>query len=212
MDFILIGHDFRTAYRQLTILREMIPNVPILAMTATATITVRQDIIGMLKMDMPKVILTSFDRPNLEFIIHKKTTPWNDIGPWLQNVNGSVIIYVLKQKIAEEFAVCFSQRGVNCTAYHARLSQANKTDILKRFLANEFKVVFATIAFGMGIDKSDVRYVINYGASSSIEAFYQEVGRAGSKFHLEDQQLYYKFNFTNTLFRRWIAKSVHNVF
>lgn len=175
-------------------------------MTATATITVRQDIIGMLKMVMPKIILTSFDRPNLEFIIHRKTANfWKDIGPWLQNVNGSVIIYVLKQKIAEEFAVCFSQRGVNCTSYHAGLSQANKTDILKRFLANEFKVVFATIAFGMGIDKSDVRYVINYGASSSIEAFYQEVGRAGSefffyldeKYHFEDEQLYYKFNFTN---------------
>lgn len=133
----------------------------------------------MLKMNSPNVILTSFDRPNLEFIIHKKTTPWIDIGPWLQNVNGSVIVYVLKQKVAEDFAVLFSKRGVNCTSYHAGLSQANKTDILKRFLANEFKVVFATIAFGMGIDKSDVRIVINYGASSSIEAFYQEVGRGG---------------------------------
>lgn len=175
----MIGHDFRTAYRKLTAIRETFPDVPILAMTATATLTVRQDIIGMLKMNCPTVILTSFDRPNLEFIVHRKQSPWTDIGPWLQNVNGSVIVYVLKQKIAEEFAVLFSKRGVNCTYYHAGLNQAKKTDILKRFLANEFKVVFATIAFGMGIDKSDVRIVINYGASSTILGFYQEVGRAG---------------------------------
>lgn len=151
-----------------------------MAMTATATLTVRQDIIGMLKMDSPKVFLGSFDRPNLEFIVHKKSPSlWNDIGPWLQNVNGSVIVYVLERRLAAEFAVLFSQRGVNCTSYHAGLNQAIKTDILKRFLANEFKVVFATIAFGMGIDKPDVRIVINYGASFSIESYYQEVGRSG---------------------------------
>lgn len=200
--FVFIGHDFRTAYRKLTIIRERIPNVPIMAMTATATLTVRQDIIRMLKMNSPKVIVTSFERPNLEFIIHKKTSPWGDIGPWLQNVNGSVIIYVLKQKQAEEFAALFSKRGVNCTYYHAGVTQDNKTDILKRFLANEFKVVFATIAFGMGIDKSDVRFVINYGASSSIEAYYQEVGRAGrdslqsrciTYFDIEDFELRERF-------------------
>lgn len=179
LNFLLLGHDFRTAYRKLTTIRDTFPDIPIIALTATATLNVRQDIIGMLKMSSPRVILTSFDRPNLEFIVHKKYSPWLDIGPWLENVNGSVIVYVLKQKIAEEFAVLFSKRGVNCTAYHARFSQAKKTDILKRFMANEFKVVFATIAFGMGIDKSDVRIVINYGASSTILGYYQEVGRAG---------------------------------
>lgn len=173
------GHDFRPDFRKLGELRDIMPNVPILALTATATETVRSDIIHLLKLNKPKVVLTGFDRANLEFSVHRKTSAWRDLQPYVTNVTGSVIVYVLKKIEAEEIARQLQLNGVHCDHYHSGVPINLRTETLKKFKRDELKVIVATIAFGMGIDKSDVRYVIHYGASKNVETYYQEVGRAG---------------------------------
>lgn len=196
------GHDFRTDYRKLNIIRSIIPNVPILAMTATATEKVRFDMNSMLGLINPRIILTSFDRTNLEFIIKPKTWPWDDIKPWVENVNGSVIVYVLKRRDAEDISALLSKNHINCAFYHAGIPIDDRKRVLLQFLRDEIKVIVATIAFGMGIDKRDIRCVINYGASKNLETYYQEVGRAGrdglhatvvTYFNIEDFDLHEHF-------------------
>lgn len=173
------GHDFRTSYRQLGIIRSLIPDVPILALTATATDKVRYDIKSLLGLRNPLEILTSFDRPNLEFIVHEKTSAWNDLGQWVTNVDGSVIVYVLKRAETHEIAEMLSQRGVMCKPYHAGMNFSERDLILEEFLKDQLKVIIATVAFGMGIDKKDIRTVVHYGSTKNLESYYQEVGRAG---------------------------------
>lgn len=176
------GHDFRPAYRQLTSIRNKIPNIPILAVTATATITVRDDIIKTLKLQQPLVTCSGFDRPNLKFNVKLKSDAgvWSDLRPYLnKELDGSVIIYCLTRKITEETAALLKARGINCECYHAGMSIKQRRDVHERFVKDQTQVIVATIAFGMGIDKPDVRQVIHYGASKDIEGYYQEVGRAG---------------------------------
>lgn len=125
----------------------------------------------MLGLKEPKVILTSFDRSNLEFIVRRKTSIEKDLVPTIETKNGSTIIYVLTRKKAEDIARELRGFGINCQHYHAEIGDQKRLDVLDEFLNDKMKVVVATIAFGMGIDKKDVRCVINYGASKNIETY-----------------------------------------
>lgn len=176
------GFDFRPAYRRLNVLRGIIPNVPILALTATATDKVRNDINSILGLENPLQIATSFDRPNLEFIIYEKSqSVMMDLMPWVSDIphSGSVIIYVIRRTETEEYAKMLRKRGIHCASYHAGMPDARRDTVLLDFLNDDLKVVIATSAFGMGIDKSNIRTVVHYGAAKNLEHYYQEVGRAG---------------------------------
>lgn len=174
------GHDFRTSFRRLGNIRDIIPGVPILACTATANVKVRQDIISILKLKNPQVIFTGADRPNLEFFVYGKSrSAWEDLRPHLTGSEGSTIIYVLKRAVAEDISQLLCKKGIVAEFYHSKVDLQKRQETLKKFKTDELKVIVATIAFGMGIDKPDVRCVIHYGASKNLETYYQEVGRAG---------------------------------
>ncbi|XP_053669621.1 bifunctional 3'-5' exonuclease/ATP-dependent helicase WRN-like [Anopheles nili] len=176
------GHDFRPAYRNLNMIRKACPNVPILAVTATATPKVKDDIIRSLQLVNPQVLCTGFDRPNLEFIVRPKGPqgPLEDIRPLLMtNRDGSAIIYCLTRKQTDEITELLRCKGFTCEAYHAGLSLKQRRDVHESFVKDRVQIIVATIAFGMGIDKPDVRLVIHYGASKDLESYYQEAGRAG---------------------------------
>lgn len=175
------GHDFRPSYRGLGVIRTALPNVPILAVTATATEQVRQDICLSLKLRNAAVLCTGFDRPNLEFIVRQRgPSAWSDLGPIMNgDTAGSIIIYCLTKKMTEAIAGDLQAHGIACMDYHAGLALKRRRETLEDFVKDRVKVIVATIAFGMGIDKPDVRYVIHYGAAKDIESYYQEVGRAG---------------------------------
>lgn len=175
------GFDFRPDYRRLDIIRTIIPDTPILALTATATAKVRQDIRTSLQLKNPREIVATFDRPNLTFYVYEKSNYiWRDLRPWItKNPNGSIIVYVLQRKETEDFCKMIQNEGINCAYYHAGMDMYTRDKVLKDFLADKFKVIVATTAFGMGIDKKDIRLVIHYGAAKNLEHYYQEVGRAG---------------------------------
>lgn len=175
------GFDFRPAYRQLNIIRDIIPNTPILALTATATDKVRHDIRSSLGLVNPREIITTFDRPNLEFIVHEKShSIWNDLSQWVTNIDsGSVIVYVLRRIETEEVVELLKSHGVHCASYHAGMDQLVRDAVQKEFLFGNLRIMVATSAFGMGIDKKDIRTVVHYGAAKNLEHYYQEVGRAG---------------------------------
>lgn len=174
------GHDFRTDYRRLNEIRSVVENVPILAVTATATPQVRKDIAESLRMRNPQFICMGFDRPNIEFNFRPKSdSAWDDLRPYTMNVRGSVIVYVLRRADAEQIAKILQEHGVRCEFYHAGAGLKRRRDILEDFTRDRLQVIVATVAFGMGIDKPDVRIVIHYGVSKNLETYYQEVGRAG---------------------------------
>lgn len=174
------GLDFRPDFRRLHIIRHIIPDTPMLAMTATATAQVRNDINTSLGLQNPREIVTSFDRKNLQFIVHEKSSIWSDLRPWVANLtSGSVIVYVLKRKEAQDIAEILQRNGVHCEPYHAGMTDGHRRSVLEAFLKDDLKVIVATVAFGMGIDKKDIRTVVHYGASKNLETYYQEVGRAG---------------------------------
>lgn len=174
------GHSFRPCYRALGQLRTRHPSIPILAVTATATNRVRQDICNNLHLKNPQILCTGFDRSNLDFIVCPKGKPWPDLSPFLiGDINGSIIIYCITRKETETLVEILEQHNVKCKAYHAGLGIRARKDIHQSFVRDELKVIVATVAFGMGIDKPDVRFVIHYGAAKDIESYYQEVGRAG---------------------------------
>lgn len=174
------GHDFRPCYRSLGLIRIRHPNIPILAVTATATPRVRTDICNSLRLQNPQIVCTGFDRPNLDFVICPKRNVWADLSTILMgDANGSIIIYCLTRKETEKMAEILQQHNVQCKAYHAGLGIRTRAAIHESFVRDQLKVIVATVAFGMGIDKPDVRFVIHYGAAKDIESYYQEVGRAG---------------------------------
>ena len=174
------GHDFRPEYRRIRNIVEEIGLAPIIALTATATPKVQSDILKNLGMPDATVFKSSFNRPNLYYEIRDKSDPKKDIIRYIrQNPGKSGIIYCLSRKKVEELAELLNINGIKAAPYHAGLDAKTRAENQDKFLMEEVDVIVATIAFGMGIDKPDVRFVIHYDIPKSIEGYYQETGRAG---------------------------------
>ncbi|HIK15702.1 MAG TPA: DNA helicase RecQ [Leptolyngbyaceae cyanobacterium M33_DOE_097] len=174
------GHDFRPEYRQLAQLRQQFPDVPCMALTATATDRVRQDIIEQLDLRDPFIHIASFNRPNLYYEVRPKTkSAYRELLQQIRQLGGSGIVYCLSRKRVEELAAKLQQDGIAALPYHAGLDSEIRTTNQQQFIRDDVQVMVATIAFGMGINKPDVRFVIHYDLPRNIEGYYQESGRAG---------------------------------
>ena len=174
------GHDFRPEYRQLHTLRRNYPNIPIVALTATATERVRQDIMQQLSLREPTVYVASFNRQNLYYEVQPKgKQAYGQLLQTLKPLEGSGIIYCLSRRRVDELAFRLQQDGISALPYHAGLTDSERSQNQTRFIRDDVRIMVATIAFGMGIDKPDVRFVIHYDLPRNLESYYQESGRAG---------------------------------
>ncbi|RWS29129.1 Bloom syndrome protein-like protein [Leptotrombidium deliense] len=190
------GHDFRPDYKNLCRLRESFADVPIMALTATATPRVRVDILHQLKIQHPKWFIQSFNRPNLKFEVrHKSKSCLDEIAEMLKTYffGKCGIIYCLSRKDCESVASYLRTKQINALAYHAGFSDQKRVDVQEQWINNKILVICATIAFGMGIDKPDVRFVVHYSVPKSIEGYYQESGRAGRDGAFAHCILYYSY-------------------
>ena len=174
------GHDFRPEYRQLAELRRHFPEIPLMALTATATDRVRADIVKQLKLRDPACYVASFNRPNLTYRVFAKNKPYDQMVAFIrERKNESGIVYCQARKTAESLAEKLNQDGVKARPYHAGLEPKERAEHQELFLRDEVRVICATIAFGMGINKPNVRFVVHYDLPKNIESYYQETGRAG---------------------------------
>jgi len=175
------GHDFRSDYLNLSLLHQQFPNVPRLALTATADERTKQEIINRLQLENAKKFISGFDRPNIQYRIGQKDKVKKQLVNFIRqnHEKDSGIVYCLSRKRVESFAEHLSQQGFNALPYHAGLSSEIRQNHQNRFLREDNIIIVATIAFGMGIDKPDVRFVAHVDLPKSIEAYYQETGRAG---------------------------------
>jgi len=174
------GHDFRPEYVRLGELREAMPDVPMIALTATADVHTRDDIVKRLGMKRAKRYVSSFDRPNIRYLIAEKRQPLTQVLQFLEDwKDASGIIYCLSRKRVEEMAVNLQRHGIRASAYHAGMPGRVREKVQDDFLRDRVKVIVATIAFGMGVDKPNVRFVIHHDLPKSMESYYQETGRAG---------------------------------
>jgi len=174
------GHDFRPEYRQMKQLRKRYPDIPLLALTATATSRVRQDIIQQLTLQEPGIHLASFNRPNLYYeVIPKERQSYNQLLTKIRSHQGSGIIYCFSRRKVDEVAYQLQQDGFTALPYHAGLSNEERSSNQTRFIRDDVQIMVATVAFGMGINKPDVRFVIHYDLPRNLESYYQESGRAG---------------------------------
>ncbi|MEP6548669.1 MAG: DNA helicase RecQ [Gammaproteobacteria bacterium] len=173
------GHDFRPEYRQLSMLRRRHPHVPVLAFTATATSRVRSDIIAQLALSEPAVHLSSFNRPNLFYEVHQKNAGTYAELLRLVRGGGSGIVYCLSRKRVEEICERLTSDAVGARPYHAGLDAEARRSNQEAFIRDDVQVIVATVAFGMGINKPDVRWVVHYDLPRTLEGYYQESGRAG---------------------------------
>jgi ATP-dependent DNA helicase RecQ len=174
------GHDFRPEYRELKKLRKHLPAVPLMALTATATERVRVDIIKELKLRNPHCYVASFNRPNLTYRVVPKTEPYEQLLAFIRSrPNDSGIVYCASRKSTESLARNLNEDRVSAKPYHAGLTNVERTKHQDAFLRDDIRVITATIAFGMGINKPNVRFVVHYDLPKNLESYYQETGRAG---------------------------------
>ncbi|MDX8411231.1 MAG: DNA helicase RecQ [Mariprofundaceae bacterium] len=174
------GHDFRPEYVKLGLLRERFPHVPILALTATADTHTRSDILDCLGLTEARLFISSFDRPNIRYLVAEKKHPMKQLLEFLEcHPMGGGIIYCLSRKRVEDVAVSLQRQGVQAAAYHAGLPAKTRARVQDGFLKDRLRVIVATIAFGMGVNKPNVRFVVHFDIPKSIESYYQETGRAG---------------------------------
>ncbi|MBI2353579.1 MAG: DNA helicase RecQ [Deltaproteobacteria bacterium] len=174
------GHDFRPEYTQLGRLRGLFPGVPLVAMTATADPETRRDIIRQLGIDQAKVYVAGFDRPNITYNVIPKHKPLAQLGAFLNNRRDEAgIVYALSRKRVEQVAERLRDAGFAAAAYHAGLPDEERRRVQEAFRRDDLRIVVATVAFGMGIDKPNVRFVVHYDMPKSVESYYQETGRAG---------------------------------
>ena len=174
------GHDFRPEYRELKKLRTHFPDVPVMALTATATGRVREDILKQLKLRDAQCYVASFDRPNLTYRVVAKSSAYEQLCDFVRTRRDECgIVYCASRKTAESLAGKLSEEGISAKPYHAGLESGQRSKNQEMFLRDDVRVVTATIAFGMGINKPNVRYVVHYDLPKNLESYYQETGRAG---------------------------------
>ncbi|MBI5654258.1 RecQ family ATP-dependent DNA helicase [Candidatus Uhrbacteria bacterium] len=186
------GHDFRPDYRNLNVLRGISPTAPIMALTATANIRVRDDIVAQLKLGSGKIFQSSFNRANLTYRVNPKKRAFDQLlGEIRERPGQAVIVYCFSRKGTEKVAADLRANGVSASAYHAGLSSEERSRVQEKFIRDKVPVITATIAFGMGIDKPDVRLVVHMDLPKSVEGYYQETGRAGRDGLPSDCLLFY---------------------
>ena len=174
------GHDFRPEYRALGQIKRHFPGLPFIALTATADDTTRQDIVRLLDLQDPLIQISSFDRPNIRYTLVEKYKPFDQLWHFVQGQRGKCgIIYCNSRSRVEDISARLQSKGISADAYHAGLSNERRGQVQEAFQRDDLQIVVATVAFGMGINKPNVRFVVHYDIPRNIESYYQETGRAG---------------------------------